>query len=309
MIQLNPSGILFNESEHRYFDANDNELQGITSTIIAWLFPDTYDGIPQSVLDSAKEHGSYVHSCIEMTSVVGATEGCPESRQFLEMLAEHKMSVVEHEYIVTGFGRFASPVDVVLQDEEGGIWLADIKTTSALHTPKVRLQLSIYALFFELLNPHLKVKGIVEIWLPKEKYRTASYNGWVEIPRTGAQETEETIMAYLNCSDPQPYLAYFMPEIEGLPQKYNCLMSEIASLEQQAKAIKELADNAKATLLEAFRQYGVKKIDNELMSITYIAPSKRKSVDSTKLKADFPEAFAVCLKETETKDSIKITLK
>lgn len=317
-ILLNQSDVIFDEENHKYYkevvdettgEVATQELQGITSTIIRWAFPNTYAGVPQEILDKAAEHGSHVHTCIEMSDIVGATADCPESQQFLDMMAEHGMEVITHEYIVTAYDRFASPIDVVMQDKDGNVWLGDIKTTSSLLEPKVRLQLSIYALWFEQQNPHLKVKGIVEIWLPKEQYRTANYNGWKELPRTSAERTDETVVAYMNLYDPTMYAKYYMDEEPEMTFENKILLTELMDIEKKKKELSIRGEQLKAELLMTHDETGWKKLETSGISVCWCAPSKRTSIDSAMVKKKYPEAYKNCLKTTETKASLRITLK
>lgn len=307
MIELKNSGVVFDEAAHTY-NLDGKELMGITSTIIAWMFPLTYSGIPEEVLAKAAEHGHFVHSCIEMADEFGATEGCPESQQYLDLISKHRMKCIAHEYIVTDFKEFASAIDLVLMDENGDIWLGDIKTTSQLHESKVRLQLSIYAYLFELLNPTLKVKGLVEVWLPKSKYGNAS---WIELPRTASVIVEETISCYLTGCEAELYAKYYEVQnaVSEIPTRYLAMIDSIAELEEQAKAIKIQQEEMKATLLNVFNEYGVKKFDNDRLSIAKVNAGTRKTFDSKSFKSNHPELYDAYMTETQTKESIRITIK
>lgn len=304
-LNLNPSGVTFNESEHRYF-LNKKELQGITSTIIRWLFPDTYADIPEDVLQRAADHGHYVHSCIEMLPIVGTTPDCPESQQFLDLITARNLTLSECEYLVTDRKHFASKIDQVLTTDNGAIWLADTKTTSERHEPKVRAQLSIYAYFFEKQNPELKVDGIAEIWLPRPQYGTPAF---IVLPRTENKIIKRMIKAYLDGEDAAEYRQYFEDEAAKLPAEYHDIVAAIAEQEQQARLIKQRTDELKATLLTVFRENGIKKFEASNLIITYIAPTTRKSVDSTKLKDSYPDIYDQCVRESEVADTIKIKLK
>ena len=70
--ELRKSPVVFHDKEHRY-DLDGQDLHGITP-IIAWLFPNTYQGIPQSVLNKAAEYGSLIHSKCELYDSLGICE-------------------------------------------------------------------------------------------------------------------------------------------------------------------------------------------------------------------------------------------
>lgn len=56
-------------------------------------------------------------------------------------------------------------------------------------------------------------------------------------------------------------------------------------------------------------QRGIKKFENDFISITYVEPTKRDTFDSKGLKADNPELYAQYLKEIEVKSSVRIKAK
>ena len=57
------------------------------------------------------------------------------------------------------------------------------------------------------------------------------------------------------------------------------------------------------------RTNSVKKYESEKIIITYVAPSERKSIDTTKLKAEQPDIYEAYLKLSPIKESIKIKIK
>lgn len=301
--KLNTADVIFFDEPHEYYKANGTKLEGVTSTIVRWCFPDTYAGIPQDVMDAAAEHGKYVHSCIEVADVIGATEGCTESQQYLDLMAENGMRCIAHEYLVSDGEQLASAIDLVLQDAEGGIWLGDIKTTSELHDAKVRLQLGVYHLLFERMNPHLEVKGTVEVWLPK--------NGkcaWVVLPMVPLEDVERTISGYFLGADYEAYQCLY-DSMRGLPAKYNEMVRAIAANECYMKEARRRNEEMKAALLAAFRENGWKQFKGGGVTITYLKPTTRASVDSKKLKELHPDIYAECEKISEVGDSVRITVK
>lgn len=87
------------------------------------------------------------------------------------------------------------------------------------------------------------------------------------------------------------------------------LINAISSIEQQKKALEEQSKTMREKLLQAMEQYGVKKFENDMLSVTYVAPTTRTTIDSTKLKKDMPEIAEKYSKTSNVKASIKITVK
>ncbi|MGL5979626.1 MAG: hypothetical protein ACRCZY_01880 [Phocaeicola sp.] len=59
------SGVQFNDELHTY-TLRGERLQGITSTLLKSLFPDTYKDVDEEVLKKAAERGSLIHEQCEL---------------------------------------------------------------------------------------------------------------------------------------------------------------------------------------------------------------------------------------------------
>ena len=62
-------------------------------------------------------------------------------------------------------------------------------------------------------------------------------------------------------------------------------------------------------LREAMEKYGVKSFETPEIKFTYVAPTTRTSIDSTKLKKDLPDVAAKYSKTSKVSASVKITVK
>ena len=82
-----------------------------------------------------------------------------------------------------------------------------------------------------------------------------------------------------------------------------------AKLELQKQYEAEV-NEMKAQLLELMKTNGVKKfeIDGQL-SVAYVEPTERVSLDTKKIQANHPEIYEMYLKKSPVKESLKITLK
>lgn len=101
----------------------------------------------------------------------------------------------------------------------------------------------------------------------------------------------------------------FKAEVPGLPIEVMPALQKLQDLEIQAKSIKEQQEKLKEDLLNAMETHGVKKWDNEVMTITYTSPTTRTSIDSSKLKKELPDVFSKYSKTSNVKSSIRIKLK
>lgn len=101
----------------------------------------------------------------------------------------------------------------------------------------------------------------------------------------------------------------FKAELPSLPKEKLVILNKLADLEIKAKEIKEQQAKLKANLLEAMENYGVKKWDNEIMTVTYTAPTVRSTVDSKKLLKEYPEIYSEVIKTSKVASSVRIKLK
>ena len=299
-MKLVKSKVRFDEEQHRYF-LDEKELSGITGTLIKKAFPDTYKGIPDAVLAKAAERGSVVHQNLELFDTVCNSDinimpsVLPEVKDYNEMLISYGLHHVDSEYLVSDNENFASAIDKVLADNEGNIYLADIKTTATLHYDNVSLQLSIYAKWFEEQNPDLKVKEIVCMWFKNGQSR------FQPLPRVSDEQIEELIHAY------PPEDADYQYVVEG-PEQVSALEQEYRLVTARMDALKMKQDDLKEKIMKLMETNKKKSIKTSFGSYSYIAASTTKKFDSKLFKDTEPEHYEYYLKETPTKASIRIKL-
>lgn len=297
MIQLQDSGVSFDAEAHRYF-LNGNELSGITGILHKHIFPDQYKDIPQFVLDRAAERGTMVHESIELLDAgFEPAESTPEIENYKRIKAENGLSTVANEYLVTDKEHFASGIDLVLSDKEDNIILADIKTTSVLNKEYVAWQLSIYAYLFELQNPDLKVSKLYALWLRGDKSEFA------EVERIDTA----TIKDLLRCevegrqfANPLAKTDVQVPaEIKNAEMAVYTLVTQIKELTEKKK---QLSDG----LLKLMQDNDVKSFKGEHITLSRKAASTREDIDKKKLKEEYPEVYAACVKTTNISESLQI---
>lgn len=101
----------------------------------------------------------------------------------------------------------------------------------------------------------------------------------------------------------------FKAAVPTLPKETLPILKTLGELEVQSKKIKEQQETLKIDLLNAMESHGVKKWDNEVMTISYVASTTKTSVDSKKLKEELPDVFSKYSKTSKVKSSIRIKLK
>ena len=92
---------------------------------------------------------------------------------------------------------------------------------------------------------------------------------------------------------------------EAMPQTINM----ITALVKEQKEIEEKITEMRESLRQAMEKYDVKSFENDNIRLTYIAPTTRTSIDSTKLKKEHPEIAEAYQKVSNVKASVKIEIK
>ena len=83
----------------------------------------------------------------------------------------------------------------------------------------------------------------------------------------------------------------------------------IAKLETQKKTIAEKNAEIREKLKLAMEEKGITGYDNDYLSITYVAPYTKTTVDSKLLKEKYEDIYNECSKTSEVKSSIRIKVK
>ena len=302
MLGLVASPVVF-DGEHHTYHLNGNQLSGVTP-IIAWLFPDTYKGIPQSVLDEAAKHGTTVHNLCELCDSLGVADE-PLIIEYKQMMADAGLQVACSEYLVSDERYVASAIDKVLDDCS----LADIKTTSKLHVANVQLQLSIYAYLFELMNKGKQVPHLYAIWLPKPQYGKPAIK---EVDRIPAEFCERLIAAYVMGADPKPYVEeldmmgfkYEERKTGDVPEGAQPLVDELVIIKKQLDMLTEREKELKSALLTCMESNGEQKWVGDNIQISYKGSYSRESVDTKALKENEPALYEQYKKVSKVSASI-----
>lgn len=301
-VNLKASPVVFDKATHTY-DLNGKELGGVTR-IVGWLFPETYKDIPQDVLERAAERGTLIHSKCQLADTMGIVDG-DEAQAYVDLMKSTGLTAIANEYTVSDEKELASQIDVVCEDGS----LIDIKATSAIHIPRVTVQLSIYAYLFERQNPDYKVNNLYVVWLPRKQYGTPCIKLLERIPN---DVVEFIISEFLVGNGYEAarakYDAQGIDAGDGMPTSIQASYRELIEVHKQIEALKAREDEIKALWLESMQQTGCKKTANDFITITRKEASKRVTVDAKKLKSDYPDVYFECIKETTTNESLLIKI-
>lgn len=86
-------------------------------------------------------------------------------------------------------------------------------------------------------------------------------------------------------------------------------IKKITKLIQMKKQLDEQEKELKQKLVEAMEAYDVKSFENDQIKMTYVAPTTRSTIDSTRLKKDHPDIAEQYSKTSNVSASVRVTVK
>lgn len=290
---LKQSNVVFDAATHTY-RLDGMLLQGITKMIQKHIFPDKYKGVPEHILQTRAEFGTKFHQDMQNYIEMGIESDSPAFGMFMEHFSGIKF--IASEYIVTDGLNFASAIDAV--DEDGIIY--DFKTSTKEDIPYWKWQLGVYDYLFTMQNG-FSPKGHRVIWINKDLSYSCEdiepVNHACVEALFNAETSGKPIML--------PATVLMEDKVAALAQ----IEGTIVEFETRLKEVKARKEELKAAILETFPKLGIKTWETDVLKITVKDAYKRTTVDSKKLKEDYPDVYNECTIESTVKESLIIKLK
>lgn len=285
--------LVFDPQTHTY-TLDGKALISVTQLMEKHGLSPNYNGVDEEVLKASAERGTLIHKEIEnyiKKGEIGFTDECAE---FVSYVRENNIAikgseVTFHNDIVAG------TCDLVINSEKGYLIVADIKTTSTLHKDSVAWQLSLYA----YLSGNKTMNHGQAFHFSKDGLKV------VDIELKPVEEVEKL----LEC-ERKGEIYHQELVIEGfeLAKFYEAEQIIVKAKEEQKRA-EETQKEVYNAILKAMEEQGVKTYETDTMKIIYVAPTTRVTLDTARLKKENPLMAKAYEKETETKASLRITLK
>ena len=96
---------------------------------------------------------------------------------------------------------------------------------------------------------------------------------------------------------------------DGVPCLASEISTQIAEFERSIKAMEKQRDDLKKAIQEAMENAGVLKIDNDEVTINYIAPCDSEYFDKAKFKKEHPDIYDQYVSMKPRNAYIKISAK
>lgn len=286
--------VKFNKEKHEYSD-NGKVLISVTQLLEKHGLSTDFSNVDKDLLNAKAERGTMIHKEIEEWIQLRETGFTSELSDYIALTDQHnlvpsKAEVMVHNDIVAGtLDQWGYDIN------NNQFYIGDIKTGSVINYNEVRWQLSLY----DYLLPEKTCKTPRKLYCfhLNDNSRVISVD---PIPR-------EEIERLLECERKGEIYKQEIVATEDRLAQLVQLKYDMDELELRKKEIERQMSEITDTVKDLMRDKGIKTFENDLVRITYVAPTTRESIDSKKLKAELPEIAAKYTKTSEVKDSVRIT--
>ena len=285
--------LVFDPQTHAY-TLDGKALISVTQLMEKHGLSPNYNGVDEQTLKASAERGTLIHKEIEnyiKKGEIGFTDECAE---FVSYVRENNIAIMGSE-VTFHNDIVAGTCDLIINSGKGYLIVADIKTTSTLHKDSVAWQLSLYA----YLSGNKTMNHGQAFHFSKDGLKV------VDIELKPVEEVEKL----LECERKgEIYHQELIVEGFELAKLYEAEQIIIKAKEEQKRA-EETQKEVYNAILKAMEEQGVKTYETDTMKITYVAPTTRVTLDTARLKKENPLMVKAYERETETKASLRITLK
>lgn len=98
-------------------------------------------------------------------------------------------------------------------------------------------------------------------------------------------------------------------ELVPFQSKAMAIMQKIVDLNIQKKQLEAQDKDVRQQLEKVMGEYGITSFENDLLKVTYVAPTTRTTIDSAKLKKELPAVAEKYTKVSQVKGSVRIEVK
>lgn len=284
--------ITFDKDNHAYY--KDGDIKPSVSQILDRVFGSKFDEIKDNpFVIRARDKGTLIHMFIDSYNKSKVSPEFPiiELENYKKLCKENKFKFdkSEYQFFCDFLGGYCGTVDLI--DTKNKL-VSDVKTGSKKDIERWTYQLSLYA--YALNKNGIEIKKANVLWLHND------INEVLDIELLADVEVENIIKAYYSNETMKEVVSAELATVNAeISTKISQTIEAIEKLEEVVKLFRE-------AVLSEMQLKGIKKFDNGQISITYIEPTTRVSIDSKKLKEELPDVYKKYSKESEVKASIKI---
>lgn len=96
---------------------------------------------------------------------------------------------------------------------------------------------------------------------------------------------------------------------DPIPKDLEDLQNDLIEIDKNMKALEARKSEVQSKVLSLMQSFDLKKAENKFIRISYVAASTRKTFNGAKFQEDYADLYGKYLVSTETKPSVRITIK
>ena len=306
--------IEFDAKKHQYFINGNYVGASVTQLLRKHNLAPNYSGVSEEVLKAKAEIGTAIHKDLEcVLTKKGYKPESVEGENFDKYVKKYIDSACAEQMLGLNYKGLlvAGTADVIgFLKKDDTPFIADHKTTININKEYVSWQTSLLDYMLRHLNGET-INGRKFNWTGAKKLFCFHYTKEgelvvVELDKIPDEEIERLLEAEYKGEIYQRRELVIDDETQmGIEMVSNT----IKEMETRLKKMKEQQDKYKEIILNAMKEQGIKSFENDTIKITYVDEITKLSVDSTKVKKDYPMVYEQCLKKTIQKPSLRITIK
>lgn len=306
--------IKFNEKDHTYEVNGERAYISITQLLRKHHLAPDYKGVSDETLARAAERGTNIHKDLEcLIKYKDYDPFTKEGDAFKKYINEFIDSAVAELSIAFKYKSMwiAGTADIIgfFKKNDKGCFVADHKTTSAINREYVTWQVSIIDYMLRhLVEP---INGRTIEWKGADELMCFHYakDGDLEVIKLNKIADEEIERLFEAEYTGQIYERRDLVIDDEIKENMVTITRDINEMEKTIKQLKAQQKKCLDIIKQAMEEQGIKKIENDYFTMTYVYPYEKMDIDKNKLKKDYPQVYADCVKPTQVKAQVKITIK
>ena len=290
--------IIFEEIAHTYTDDRTGEQLTPVSYMLNQVYGSGYEYVKKDILEARANRGKDIHKDAQnwMTAEKNYEPKFPETVALIKWFEKNNIKLYdpEVEKIVHVTGMFAGTADLLTE----GVNLWDYKTNLNKPTKKMlthyQQQLSFYKYALERMGYNIKKMTILHLSGDKCIPYKLEY--------LGDKFVEDTVKAY------QEGRKLYNNDklIANVPQVSKRAISKLEKTLKKIAQLKKEIEPIREQIKAEMEKRGITAINTKEVQITYIGPTKRKSFDLERFKAENEGLYEKYETETDVKSQIRI---
>lgn len=289
--------ISFDEKKHEYTKDKVEIVANVTK-ILGFVYGTGLENAPEYFVKRASTKGSIFHKEVDNyheTGELGKTNEFFVWKKWFDAAFKDKPFDSEKIiYATTPYGAFAGTVDFLCDG-----WLYDWKTSKTATKQQVKkwqMQLSFYT--YALRQMGYAINEPAKILHITDTYKV------INVDYLGDAFVEETMRLY-QAGEKAQEKAEMAHELQTVSATDMQVLEDILF---QIKALETVVNSYKEKIKEEMERRGILNLQIGKVKMTYVAGTIRQTFDSKAFKQDDPDLYAIYLKDTQVKPSVRITV-